>query len=286
MLVDVGLPLSLAVIMFSLGYGLTFADFGRVIAMPKAVLTGVVLQIFMVPAVVYALLLAVDLPPELAFGTMILSFCPGGVTSSILTKFARGTVALSITLTAIVGLISVLTVPVFVGWAAETFLGAAAPAINITRIGITMFAITAVPVLIGLIARHKAPKFAKKTERTVFTISMILFFVVVTGTLGTNTDVVSEYFPVLGPLLIVINLILLIAGFFVARFIGLKAKDGICISIELGVQNAASGITVASLVAASTGVTDYGIPSALYGLVMYLVTVPGVIVIRRRFRKA
>lgn len=286
MLVDVGLPLSLAFIMFSLGYGLTFADFGRVIAMPKAVLTGVILQIIMVPAVVYALLLFTDLPPEMAFGTMILSFCPGGVTSSILTKFARGNVALSISLTAVVSLVSVLTVPAFVGWAAQTFLGEAAPAINITRIGLTMFALTAVPVLIGLFARHKAPKFAKETEKFVFGLSLFLFFAVVTATLGTNMDMVKANFPKLGPLLIIINLILLVTGFVVARVIGLKSKDGICISIELGVQNAASGITVAGLVAAASGVSDYGIPSALYGLVMYLVTIPGVIVIRRRFRKA
>ncbi|MCP4821953.1 MAG: bile acid:sodium symporter family protein, partial [Shimia sp.] len=100
MLIDVALPLSLAFIMFSLGFGLTFADFGRVLTMPKAVLTGVVMQIGAVPLVAYLLLFIFNLPPAMAFGVMILSFCPGGVTSNILTKLAGGTVALSITLTA------------------------------------------------------------------------------------------------------------------------------------------------------------------------------------------
>ena len=109
MLIDVALPLSLAIIMFSLGFGLTFADFGRVLTMPRAVIVGVAMQVIAVPAVAFLLVSFTSLPPAMAFGVMLLSFCPGGVTSNILTKLAGGTVALSITLTAVVSLLSVLT---------------------------------------------------------------------------------------------------------------------------------------------------------------------------------
>ena len=124
MLVTVALPVSLALIMFSLGFGLTFADFGRVFRMPRAVLTGMVLQVVGVPLVALVLLMLVDLPPAIAFGVMLLSFCPGGVTSNILTRLAGGTVALSITLTAVVSLLSVVTVPALVAITAPSAMKA------------------------------------------------------------------------------------------------------------------------------------------------------------------
>ncbi|WP_127114852.1 bile acid:sodium symporter family protein [Shimia sediminis] len=285
MLIDVALPLSLAFIMFSLGFGLTFADFGRVLAMPRAALTGMVLQVIAVPLVAFGLLKLVNLPPALAFGVMILAFCPGGVTSNILTKLAGGNVALSITLTAIVSLLSVVTVPILVDWAAGAFLGEAAVQINVTGIAISMFAITAVPVLIGLLLRFVAKGFAERTESVISTIAVVLFVVIVIAALATNWQMFIDNIGRLGPLLIGMNALLLILGVLIARGVGLSGGDGLCISVEMGVQNAALGITVAGLVAKTGGIPEFAVPAALYGITMYVVTIPGMFVLRAIFGK-
>lgn len=286
MLIDVALPLSLAFIMFSLGFGLTFADFGRVLAMPKAALTGMVLQVIAVPLVAFVLLQLVSLPPALAFGVMILAFCPGGVTSNILTKLAGGTVALSITLTAVVSLLSVITVPLLVDWAASAFLGETAVVIDVTGIAVSMFAITAVPVVIGLLLRFVAKDFAERTEGTVSTIALVLFIVIVIAALATNWQLFMDNIGHLGPLLIGMNALLLILGVLIARGIGLSGGDGLCISVEMGVQNAALGITVAGLVAKTGGIPEFAVPAALYGITMYVVTIPGMFVLRAIFGKS
>lgn len=284
MLIDVGLPLSLAFIMFSLGFGLTFADFGRVLAMPKAVLSGVVMQVVAVPLVAYLLLIIFDLPPAMAFGVMILSFCPGGVTSNILTKLAGGTVALSITLTAVVSLLSVITVPVLVAWAGSTFLGAAAPAVNVLGIGMSMFAITAVPVIIGLLARWMGPGVAARIETGVSTLALILFVVIVVAALATNWELFTANMWSLGPVLMILNALLLVLGVGIAGLIGLSGPDGLCISVEMGVQNATLGIAVAGMVAQASGIPEYAVPAALYGITMYIVTIPGMFLLKRVFQ--
>ncbi|WP_270728142.1 bile acid:sodium symporter family protein [Shimia sp. Alg240-R146] len=286
MLIDVALPLSLAFIMFSLGFGLTFADFGRVLTMPKAVLTGVVMQIGAVPLVAYLLLIVFNLPPAMAFGVMILAFCPGGVTSNILTKLGGGTVALSITLTAVVSLLSVITVPILVVWAGATFLGEAAPEVNVLGIGMSMFAITAVPVLIGLLTRWVASGVADKIEKVVSALALVLFLVIVAAALATNWDLFMANIWTLGPVLMLLNALLLVLGVGVARLLGLSGPDGLCISVEMGVQNATLGITVAGMVAQASGIPEFAVPAALYGITMYIVTIPGMFILRSIFGKS
>lgn len=280
MLIDVALPISLAIIMFSLGYGLTFSDFGRVLTMPRAVLAGVVLQVAVVPIIAFLALFVFNLPPAMAFGVMILALCPGGVTSNILTKLAGGTVALSITLTAVVSLLSVVTVPALVSWSAQRFLGDAAPDIDVTALSVSMFAITVVPVVLGLLVRFFARGFAARTEKSVSLIALILFVVIVAAALATNWDLFISNVGTLGPILMLMNAVLLILGIFAARAIGLSKGDGLCISVEMGVQNATVGITVAGLIAGAGGIPEYAIPAAVYGITMYIVTIPGMFVLR------
>ncbi|WP_120500886.1 bile acid:sodium symporter family protein [Roseovarius sp. EL26] len=286
MIVDVALPLSLAFIMFSLGFGLTPADFGRVLTMPKAVVVGMILQIVALPVIAFALLQVFSLPPVLAFGVMLLSFCPGGVTSNVLTKMGGGNVALSITLTAVVSLLSMLTVPFLVAWAADQFLGTQAPDINVASIAIAMFAITVLPVLLGLGLRKLAGASAMRAEQIITIIAMVLFAVIVVAALAVNWTLITEKFWQLGPLLMVMNVVLLIVGVSISRLLGLSGPDGICISIEMGVQNAALGIAVAGLVAQTAGISEFAIPSALYGITMYLVSIPGIFILRRFFNQA
>ncbi|MDA5558835.1 bile acid:sodium symporter family protein [Shimia sp. MMG029] len=285
MLLEVALPLALAIIMFSLGFGLTFADFGRVFSLPRAVITGILMQVIALPVVAFLLVSLSDLPPGLALGVMILAFCPGGVTSSMLTKLAGGTVALSITLTAVISLLSVLTVPVLVGWSTDHFLGSAAPELNVTAIGMNMFVITAVPVVIGVLLRFVAPGFADRYESKVSLVALVLFVIIVAAALTANWTMFISNVGTLAPILMGLNAVLLVLGVAVARLVGLSGADGLCISVEMAVQNATLGIAVAGMVAAAAGIPEYAVPSAVYGITMFVVTLPGVVVLRLIFGK-
>jgi BASS family bile acid:Na+ symporter len=282
--ISVFLPATLAVIMFSLGVGLQAEDFLRVVTQPKAFAIGVAAQIIAIPIVAYAIVTIFALPKELALGVMILSFCPSGVTSNFLTKVARGDVALAVSLTGVSTLLSVLVVPFMVKFAADLFLGTEAPDVDVTAIGIQLFLLTAVPVAAGIVLRRFRPSLAISLERPLNTLSTVLFAVVVLGALASNWTQFITNLPILGPSLVALNVSLLAIGLGLALLFGLSMPQAATISIESGVHNATLGITVGSLIAgsAAVGITDFSIPSGVYGILMYLIAVPYVLWWRRR----
>lgn len=282
MLLEIVLPLSLAFIMFSLGLGLTIADFARVVKLPRGVFVGVAVQLVILPVIAFILLMIFPLPPEMAVGVMILSFCPGGVTSNILTKLAGGTLALSITLTGVVSLMAVITVPLLVAASVGYFMGSDAPEIDVSSLAIAMFLITAVPVAIGVAVRHFASGFAIGAEPWVSRIASILFVIIVIGAIASNWELFISNLPVLGPILIVLNVLMLIIGVVLARLVGLNKSDSVAIALEAGVQNATLGITVGGLIAVGvSGFSPYALASGVYGITMYLVTAPFILWMRR-----
>ncbi|MEM6277341.1 MAG: bile acid:sodium symporter family protein [Pseudomonadota bacterium] len=281
LLINVGLPLSLAFIMFSLGVGLTGADFSRVVKAPKAFIIGAIAQIVLLPLVAFGLLHVFALPSALAVGVMILSFSPGGVTTSILTRLAGGTVALSISLTAIISLTTALTLPVMLSITSVYFEGAAAPEINVLSLAVTMFLITTVPVLIGLAFRRFGSNVAQRVEPTLMKIATVLFVVIILAALASAWDIFITNLPTLGPLLVVMNLLLLGIGMGLARGAGLPREDGIAIAIETGVQNGTLGVTVGGLISGAT-FGSYALASGVYGITMYLVTLPVIFLLLRR----
>ncbi len=283
LLLDVFLPLSLAVIMLSLGLGLSLADFKRVLVQPKAFSIGVIGQVFLLPAIAFGLIMVFGLSGELAVGMFILSLCPGGVTSNILSKLAHGDVALSVSLTGVISLLSIITVPILVAFGVKYFMGTAAPQVNVTSLAFAMFLITAVPVAIGVAIRHFATGFANRVEPLFARLATVLFVVIVIGALAANWTIFIENLASLGPALIVLNIILLILGGGIARLAGLGSKEVKTVAIETGIQNATLGILVGSLIVGSeAGLTAYSLPSGVYGITMYLVTIPFVLWVARR----
>jgi len=289
MLVDVALPLILAFIMFSLGLGLKGADFSRVLKFPKAFGVGLANQLLLLPVVGFALATVFKLPPELAVGLMILACAPGGVTTNVLTRIAGGNIPLSISMTAVTSLVSILTVPLVVVWSVRHFMGEAANDVDIAKLGAIMFLLTAVPVLLGMLVTRSAPGFVAKAGTAISRVGIGLFALIVIAAVASNWGVVSANFPALGPALILLNVILLGLGLLSAKLLGLGTRDATTISIESGVQNGTLGITVGKIVAgaaattaaAATGASEVlptlTVPSAVYSLVMYAVTVPFVL---------
>lgn len=282
MLVSVVLPLVLAFIMFSLGLGLRVADFARVFAYPKVFAIGLANQLILLPLVAFAIAVGFRLSPELAIGTMILAFSPGGVTSNFLARLAKGNAPVSISLTAVVSLLSVVTMPILVGLAFRHFQGSEAQELNVTMLGIKMFLLTAVPVGIGMLLTAKAPGFTAKASKPISRIAMGFFVLVILAAIAANWETLSTNFPALGPALILLNIVLLALGLLTAKVFRLSATDATAVAIESGVQNGTVAITVGLIATGAEGLPPITVPAAVYGVTMYFVTLPFVFWRRRR----
>lgn len=268
--------------MLSLGVGLTVGDFARVLRAPKAFAIGAVAQVILLPIAAFATATAFGLPPELAVGFMLLSFCPGGVTSNMVAKLSRGDVALSVSLTAVISLLSLVTVPALAAWSVVYFMGDTAPPVSVTSLTIAIFLITTLPVAIGVTLRHYAPDLATRIDPILSALATILFIVIVVAALAANWNIFTANLPTLGPALITLNVALLLIGLGLARAAALSWDQAKTISVETGIQNATLGIALAGLIAGQVdGFSAMALPSGVYGITMYLVAVPFVLWFRR-----
>ena len=264
---DVFLPLALAFIMFALGLGLTGGDFLRVAKQSRDFFVGAFSQIILLPIIAFVLVKMWPIAPELAIGVMIIAAAPGGVTSNILTSFAKGDVALSISLTAIISLLSVITIPFIVltsvGLLSNTNVTQDISLVNMSR---DMFLIVTVPVILGMLFRRFISVIALKFEPIAKKISTVPFVLVLLGAIAAERENVISYFAQAGLITLVLNVIMMVVAFYLAQLFGSKAEQKKCITIECGLQNG----TLAILVATSIfGGGMYVIPAATYSLIMF-----------------
>ncbi|WP_310621502.1 bile acid:sodium symporter family protein [Flexibacterium corallicola] len=286
MIVKLFLPLSLAFIMFSLGITLKFQDFARVAIMPKALAIGLIGQLLLLPLIAFGLLQLFPLGPALALGVMILAFSPGGVTSNMLTYIAGGSVALSVTLTAVSSVLCVATVPFLVALSAQHFLNQDALQVDVRSIAVSMALLTAAPVLIGLLLNHFAARFAYRIAPAISKIATLLLIIIVAAAIVTNLDLLIENILLLGPILIALNAIMLGIGYTFARLAKLNHPDSTAIALETGLQNGTLGITVGSMVLAGSGALPAtSLASGIYVITMYFCTLPFIYWIRRGARQ-
>ncbi len=264
---DIFLPLALAFIMFALGLGLTGADFLRVIKQPKDFFVGAISQIILLPIIAFILVKLWPISPELAIGVMIIAAAPGGVTSNILTSFAKGDVALSISLTAVISLLSVITVP-FVIATSLGLLGSGnvSQNVSLTSMAISMFLIVTVPVILGMVFRRFASNAAIKFEPIAKKISIVLFVIVLLGAILAEKDNIVSYFADAGLITLALNVIMMIVAFYVAQLLATGNAQKKCIAIECGLQNGTLAIFVGTTL---FGGGAFVIPAATYSLIMF-----------------
>ena len=264
---DILLPLALAFMMFALGLGLTFADFARVARQPRDFLIGAASQLVLLPAVAWLLVGLWSLPPELALGVMIIAAAPGGVTSNILTALARGDVALSISLTAVISLVCVVTIPLIVVFAHDRLIGGATTGdISVAKTAISVFAIVTVPVTIGLLVRHFADSVARGFEPAARHISTGLFVVVLAGAIYQERGNIATYFAQAGLVTLSLNITMMMLAYGIARLFASGPRQRTAISIECGLQNGTLAIAVAALL---FGGGPVAVPAATYSLIMF-----------------
>ena len=272
------LPIALAFIMLTLGLSLTTQDFIRVIKQPKDFLLGMFSQILILPFVAILLIKVWPISPELAVGLLIIAAAPGGVTSNVLTSYAKGDVALSISLTAVISLLSIITVP-FIIFNSMNFLGFNIVNKNISLLSIAMqmFLIVAVPTFIGMIIRKMLNQFTQKFEPIANKISLVLFFIVLVGAIYSEKDNINNYFVESGLITLSLNLLMMIIAFFLAHFFGSGIKQKKTIAIECGLQNGTLAIFVGTIM---FGGGIYIIPAATYSLIMFATSILFVLFLR------
>ena len=264
---DVILPLALAFIMFVLGMGLTGADFLRVVKQPRDFFVGSFSQIILLPIIAFILIKIWPIAPELAIGVMIIAAAPGGVTSNLLTSFAKGDVALSISLTAIISLICVFTIP-FIVLTSVNLLGLfdVSQNISIASMSRDMFLIVTVPVILGMIFRKISYKATSKLEPVAKKISIVLFILVLLGAIAAERENVISYFAQAGLITLVLNVIMMVVAYYIAQLLASGTEQKKCITIECGLQNGTLAIFVATSI---FGGGMYVIPAATYSLIMF-----------------
>ena len=275
MIIDIFLPASLIFIMLTLGLGLELSDFTNLVRKPRSFFVGLTNQILLLPLVTYIIILVFGITKEAAVGMMILACCPGGVTSNIITKLAKGDTALSISYTAFNSILAIVTLPLIVGFSMKSFMGLEAPDINILSLGLTMFFITAVPVGIGLLIREKNKYYADKFEPKASKISTILFAIIILGALLSEWDTFINNFVLLGPAIVLLILAMLIIAYKSSKLFKMSDKQSITVAIESAMQNGTVGITVGNLIInPESGLSILSIPSGVYSILMYLICLP------------
>ncbi len=268
-LVKIAGPLILAFIMFSLGVGLSLENFKRVFIQPKDFFVGALSQVVLFPIVALILALVFPIPIELKVGLMLLAAAPGGVTTNIISKFADGDVALSISLTAVISLFCFITIPLIFSFTYPIITGQNLPFdYSISSIIIQIFLITTVPVIFGMIFKTIFPNFFLKTEKFFVNLSFILFLFFLFMAIYQELDNIIGYFAASGLITLVLNIIVVIVAFFLCGFFNIEKPQKKTILIETGLQNGTLAIVVTGLI-----FTDpvYLVPTATYALIMYAI---------------
>ena len=262
-------PFILALIMLGLGLGLKLEDFTRVFKTPKDFFVGLISQLIILPIVAYILILVLRTPPEIAIGVMIIAAAPGGVTSNILTRFANGDVALSISLTAIISLISIVTVPLIIFTSADLFeITNISQNISMTGIAMKMFLVVTVPVFLGIIIRKFAENFVASKVEMFNKLNMVFFAIFFVAAFYEERDNLINFIVQAGLIALILNLTMMAIAYYLAKTFATGVKQQKCIALECGLQNG----TLAIFVSTQIFGTDilYAIPTGAYAFIMYV----------------
>ena len=262
-------PIILALIMLGLGLGLKVEDFTRVFKAPKDFIVGFISQLIILPIVAYLLIIILKTPPEIAIGVMIIAAAPGGVTSNILTKFADGDVALSISLTAIISLISIISVPFIIFTSADLFgIVNISQNISMTGIALKMVMVVTIPVILGMIIRKLADSFISSKVEIFNKLNIVFFIIFFIAAFYEERENIISFIMQAGFIALILNITMMIIAYYIAKTFASGIKQRKCIALECGLQNG----TLALFVSTQIFGTDilYAIPTGAYALIMYI----------------
>ena len=272
-------PIALALIMLGLGFGLSIKDFTRILRNPNDFIVGFICQLILLPIVAYILILILKLPLEIAVGLMIIAAAPGGVTSNVLTKFANGDVALSISLTAIMSLLSIISVP-FIVLTSANLLGVTSISsdISMTGIALKMALVVTIPVILGMLIRGFAENFITSKINLINKITGLLFLIVFAAIWIEERNNIFNYLAQAGLAVLILNVVMMTLSYFIAKKFVTGLPQRKCISLECGLQNGTLAVFVATLMFNDI---SYMVPTAAYALIMYITGFIFIYILRR-----
>ena len=274
-------PLALALIMLGLGLSLTIKDFIRVIKIPKDFFVGFICQLILLPIVAFLLIKLLNIPAELAIGVMLIAAAPGGVTSNVLTKFAQGDVALSISLTAITSLVSIVSVPFIVFNSIDFFeIDNVSKDISMMGIALKMFFVVTVPVIIGMIIRKFAKNFIVNKALIFQRASIFLFVFVFIAIYIEEWDNIVSFVARAGLIALTLNITMMIIGFYVAKSFASGVAQQKCISLECGLQNGTLAAFVGTQIFDGSSMI-FIVPAAAYALIMMITSIIFILIIKK-----
>ena len=274
-------PICLALIMLGLGMSLTIQDFIRVAKIPKDFLVGFICQLILLPIVAFLLIKLLNTPAELAIGVMLIAAAPGGVTSNVLTKFAKGDVALSISLTAIISLISIVSVPFIVFNSIDFFeITNVSKNISMTGIALKMFFVVTVPVIIGMTIKHFANNFINSKALIIQRVSVFLFVLVFIAIYIEEWDNIVSFIVRAGLIALALNITMMIIGFYAAKSFASGVAQQRCISLECGLQNGTLAAFVGTQIFDGSSMV-FIVPAAAYALIMMITSIIFIYIIRK-----
>ena len=275
-------PLGLAIIMLTLGFGLTIQDFLRVFKIPKDFLIGFICQLILLPVVALIIVLLLNPIPELAIGLMLIACAPGGVTSNVITKFANGDVALSISLTAVTSLISVITVPLIMFSSIDFFeIDNISKDISMIGIASKMFFVVTVPVVIGMVIRRFAENFIVSRAKLFQRLAIVLFALVFLAIYISEWEHIITFISGAGLIALVLNLTMMILSFYIAKFFISGVAQQRAISIECGLQNGTLAVFVGTQIFGDNALLTYMVPTAAYVLIMMTTSIFFIYILRK-----
>lgn len=277
------LPLVLAFIMFALGLSMKVTDIKYVIKSPKPFFIGFLSQLILLPLVTLLLIILLKPNPVLAFGFMLLSFCPGGVTSNMLCTLVKGNLPLSVALTSVMSLVSIITVPVLTTLAYSHFMGDEAGDISLLGMGLKMFLITALPVSIGIFINEKKPAFTDKYRAIFMKVASVLFVILVVLAIASNRDVLINQSGQVTLMIATMLMALFVIGVGIPKLLGLSWMDAKTIGMEVGIQNSTMALALSGLIVVTPDklLPEFALPAAVYSIVMYVLAIPYILLFRK-----
>jgi BASS family bile acid:Na+ symporter len=258
------LPIALALIMGTLGLSLTPADFKRILVRPRGVLIGLGNLVILSPLLAFAIAELYRLDAGLAAGLVLLGASPGGTLANLLTHLARGDTALSITMTAISSVLAVVTVPLFLTLAVNHFDAPVGDDVNMLGVVARVFAITVLPLSIGMWLRSRDPARAAAAEPKAKRAAAVVFLSIVVGVVIDQFETVTDNFTELALTALTLNVLAMAGSFTIGRLARLGDRQSTAIAMELGIHNAALAIAVGTTVA-----DVLTIPAAVYSSLMF-----------------
>ena len=273
----------LVVLMFGLGLSLNLSDFKTIAKKPAALLLGLAGQLLLLPAIAFAIAEAFDLPALFYIGVILIACCPGGSSSNVFSKIAGGNVALSITLTALSSIITMFTIPVILQLALnrcsgfEAFGGINLPVGNLLVQNIVLMF---VPILLGFIMMRLWPKAAKKTDKVISKIAFPALMLLAAIFFIQHHKTIAENILLLGAVILAMLVLSIGLSSLLSRAIRLQARERKTIIIEVGMQNAAQAIAIASSPFIFNN-SALATPAIIYALLMNVVLLIYVAVVKK-----